>query len=155
MSSGRRRGWSELRREMVESPARAFGTVYRRFQEAANAAYAARGWKGLTLSHVQFLSETEETGTRLSEVASALRTTKQYAGRLAKDMASKRLVSLVADPLDRRAVLARPTDRGRAFLQDACAVRAELEARYLGRLAPSRATAFVATLKELAAATDG
>ena len=73
MSSGRRPAWSALREEMVDSPARAFGTVYRRFQEAANGAYAARGWKGLTLSHVQFLSETEETGTRLSDVASALR----------------------------------------------------------------------------------
>jgi hypothetical protein len=94
----------------------------------------ADGWKGLTLSHMQFLSETEETGTRLSDVASALRTTKQYAGRLAREMASKRLVALV---------------------EDACEVRAELEARYLNRLAPSRAAAFVATLKELVAATEG
>jgi DNA-binding MarR family transcriptional regulator len=140
---------------MVDSPARAFGTVYRRFQEAANQAYAARGWKGLTLSHVQFLSETEETGTRLSDVASALKTTKQYAGRLAKEMASKRLVVLAADPLDRRAVLAKPTERGRAFLEDACEVRAELEARYLGRLLPRRAAAFVATLREMVAATEG
>jgi DNA-binding MarR family transcriptional regulator len=129
--------------------------VYRRFQEAANRAYTARGWKGLTLSQVQFLSETEETGTRLSDVASALRTTKQYAGRLAKEMAARRLVTLVADPLDRRAVLARPTERGRAFLQAACEVRAELEARYLDRLAPARAAAFVAILKELVAATEG
>ena len=155
MSRGHRPAWSELRREMVDSPARAFGTVYRHFQEAANRAYAARGWKGLTLSHVQFLSETEAAGTRLSDVASALKTTKQYAGRLAREMASKRLVTLVADPLDRRAVLARPTERGRAFLQDACEVRAELEARYLGRLSPSRAAAFVATLKQLVAATEG
>jgi DNA-binding MarR family transcriptional regulator len=155
MSSRRRSQWPDLRREMAASPARAFGTVYRRFQEAANQGYAARGWKGLTLSHVQFLSETEETGTRLSDVASALRTTKQYAGRLAKEMAAKRLVTLVADPLDRRAVLAKPTERGRAFLQDACEVRAELEARYLGRLSASRGAAFVATLRELAAVTEG
>jgi len=140
---------------MADSPARAFGTVYRRFQEAANRAYAARGWKGLTLSHVQFLSETEETGTLLSDVASALKTTKQYAGRLAREMAAKRLVTLVADPLDRRAVLAKPTERGRAFLQDSCDVRAELEARYLSRLAPSRAATFVATLRELVAVTEG
>ncbi len=140
---------------MINSPARAFGAVYRRFQEAANRAYGERGWKGVTLSHVQFLSETAETGTRLSDIASALKTTKQYAGRLAKEMASKRLITLVADPLDGRAVLARPTERGRAFLQDACEVRAELEARYLGRLSPRRAAAFVATLRELVAATDG
>jgi DNA-binding MarR family transcriptional regulator len=140
---------------MADSPARAFGTVYRRFQEAANQGYARRGWTGLTLSHVQFLSETDEAGTRLSEVASALRTTKQYAGRLAKEMASKRLVTLVADPVDRRAVLAKPTERGRAFLQDACEVRAELEAWYLGRLSASRATAFVAALRVLAGVAEG
>jgi len=155
MSRGRRPAWSELRREMLDSPARAFGTVYRRFQEAANGAYATRGWRGLTLSHVQFLSETEETGTRLSDVASALKTTKQYAGRVAREMAAKRLVTLVADPLDRRAVLAKPTERGREFLQDACEVRAELEARYLSRLSPSRAAVFVASLKELVVATEG
>ena len=154
MSSSQRPSWSQLRSEMVDSPARAFGTVYRRFQEAANRAYAARGWKGLTLSHVQLLSETEEAGTRLSDVASALKTTKQYAGRLAKDMASKRLVTLVTDPRDGRAVLAKPTERGRAFLQDACEVRAELETRYLGGLSTRRAAAFVATLKALAATTD-
>src|SRR5262245_64096239 len=155
MSRGRHQPWSELRREMIDSTARAFGTVYRRFQDAANQEYAARGWKGLTLSHVQFLSETEETGTRLSDIAAALRTTKQYAGRVAKEMAARRLVTLAADPLDRRAVLAKPTERGRAFLQDACQVRAELEARYLGRLSATRAAAFVAALEELAGATEG
>jgi len=74
---------------------------------------------------------------RLSDVASALGTTKQYVGKLAKDLESKRLVTLVADPLDGRAVLARPTERGRAFLQDACEIRAALEASYLGRLTAS------------------
>ena len=153
MSSRRRSSWAQLRSEMINSPARAFGTVYRRFQEAASRGYSARGWKGLTLSHVQFLSETEETGTRLSDVAAALKTTKQYAGRLAREMASKRLVTLVTDPQDGRAVLAKPTERGRAFLQDACDVRAEIEAIYLGGLSTRRAAEFVATLKELAAAT--
>lgn len=155
MSRQRPRPWSDLRREMVSSPARAFGTLYRRFQEAANQRYALRGWKGVTLSHVQFLSETEETGTRLSDVASALKTSKQYVGKLAREMASKRLLTLVADPRDRRVVLALPTDRGRAFLQDACEVRAELERDFLGRLSPSRAAAFVAVLKDLVGVTQG
>src|SRR6476620_6618110 len=155
MSRARVRAWGELREEMVSSPARAVGTLYRRFLAAANDQYEALGWKGVTMSHVQFLSETDQAGTRLSDVASALGTTKQYVGKLAKDLESKRLVTLVADPLDGRAVLARPTERGRAFLQDACEVRAELEARYLSQLPASRAAAFVATLKELAAATEG
>ena len=155
MSSPKHRAWSELRMEMVNSHARAFGSVYRRFQDEANRAYSTRGWKGLTLPHVQFLSETDETGTRLSDVAAALKITKQYAGRLAKEMASKRLVTLVTDPRDGRAVLAKPTERGRAFLQDACEIRAALEAGYLGRLSPRRAAAFVTALRDLVAMSDG
>src|SRR3954471_5248358 len=136
-----RRPWAELRAEMLGSPARAFATVYRRFQADANAAYASRGWKDATLSHVQFLAETSEDGTRLSDVAAALDTTKQYAGKLARDLESKGFITLVADPADGRAVLARPTARGRAFFEDACHVRTELEREFLAKLSPSRVTA--------------
>jgi len=139
---------------MTNSTARAFGTVYRQFQAAAEHGYSTRGWKGLTLPHVQFLSETAETGTRLSDVAAALKTTKQYAGRVARELAAKRLVTLETHPEDGRAVLAVPTERGRAFLQDACEVRAELEARFLGRLSPRRAATFEATLKALVSAPE-
>src|SRR3954470_22744300 len=109
MSRARRRTWMELRGEMVNSPARAVATLYRRFQAAANAAYALRGWTDATLSHVQFLTETDEEGTRLSVVAAALETTKQYAGKLARELESKGLITLEMDPSDRRAILAKPT----------------------------------------------
>lgn len=154
MAKQRLRPWAELQREMVSSTARAFGTLYRRFLAASNESYAARGWDGVTMAHVQFLSETAESGTRLSDVASSLGTTKQYVGKLAKDLESKRLVTLVIDPSDRRAVLAKPTERGRSFLQDACEIRAELEARFLGRLPAARTLAFVDALAELARATE-
>jgi DNA-binding MarR family transcriptional regulator len=144
-----RRSWAQLRAEMLDSPARAFATVYRQFQAAANAAYVRRGWKDSSLSHVQFLAETREEGTRLSDVAAALGTTKQYAGKLARDLESKGLITLVADPADGRAVLARPTAQGHAFFEDACQVRAELEKELLAKLAPSRAAAFVKILEDL------
>jgi DNA-binding MarR family transcriptional regulator len=144
-----RRPWAELRAEMLDSPARAFATLYRRFQTAANAAYARRGWKDATLSHVQFLAEIAEGGTRLSEVAAALDTTKQYAGKLARDLESKGFITLLADPADGRAVLAKPTARGRAFFEDACQVRAELEREFLATLSPSRVNAFVGILEDL------
>src|ERR1043165_2371608 len=113
MSRPARRPWQELRQEMLTSTARAFGSLYRRFQDSANRGYAARGWKGATLTHVQFLSDLEATGTRLLDAAAALKWTKQYAGKLAREMAAKRLVTLAPDPTDRRAVLAVPTERGR------------------------------------------
>jgi DNA-binding MarR family transcriptional regulator len=152
MSRARRRTWMELRGEMVNSPARAVATLYRRFQAAANEAYASRGWTDATLSHVQFLTETDEEGTRLSDIASALETTKQYAGKLARDLESKGFITLAVDPTDRRAILARPTVRGRAFFEDACDVRAELEAEFLANLSPSRVATFVATLEDLVGA---
>jgi len=154
MSRLRRRPWAELREEMVSSPARAVATLYRRFQTAANEAYASRGWKDATLSHVQFLAEIDEEGTRLSDVAAALGTTKQYAGKLAKDAESKGFITLTIDPADRRAVLAKPTTRGRSFFEDACDVRAELESRFLSRLSPSRVTTFVALLDDLVGGTQ-
>jgi len=149
MSRAARRAWQDLRGEMMGSAARAVGTLYRRFQEEANRGYAARGWKGATLTHVQFLSDLEETGTRLSEVAEALNWSKQYAGRLGKELETKRLVTLETDPRDKRAVLARPTERGRAFLQDACEVRAKLESGFLGKLSASRAAEWVAAVKAM------
>jgi DNA-binding MarR family transcriptional regulator len=154
MSRLRRRTWMELQEEMVSSPARAVGTLYRRFQAAANEAYARRGWPDATLAHVQFLAETDEQGTRLTHVAAALETTKQYAGKLARDLESKGLITLVVDPADGRAVLAKPTRRGRAFFEDACEVRAELEAEFLANISASRATAFVATLRDLVGAHE-
>src|SRR4051812_49728469 len=102
------RTWSDMRREMAGSTARAFGSVYRRFQAEANEGYAARGWKGVTLAHVQFLMEIDEAGTRLSDVAAALGTTRQYAGKLAREIETRRLITLTSDPSDGRAVLAKP-----------------------------------------------
>ena len=154
MSRARRPRWADLRAEMVNSPARAVATLYRRFQAAANQAYAGRGWTDATLTHVQFLAETDEDGTRLSDIASALGTTKQYAGKLARELESRGLITLGVDPADRRAVLATPTPRGREFFADACEVRAELEAEFLGRLSPSRAATFVAILGDLVDARE-
>lgn len=141
--------WVDLRAEMLHSTAHAVGTLYRRFQAAANRGYAERGWKDATLAHVQFLCETDEAGTRLSDVAAALNLSKQYVGKLAREMAAKRLIALRADPADARATLATPTERGRAFLQDACDVRAELEAAFLGKLSKARAAAWAADAREM------
>src|SRR3954470_7351868 len=120
MSRKRTRTWSDMRKEMAGSTARAFGTLYRRFQDEANASYAMRGWKDVTLSHVQFLMEIDEAGTRLSSIASGLGTTKQYVGKLAKELEARQLITIASDPTDGRAVLAKPTARGHRLLQDAC-----------------------------------
>lgn len=154
MSRARKQSWAALREDMTQSTARAFSTLYRRFQEATNAGYASRGWKGVTLSDVQFLVETGEEGTRLSDVAQALGSSKQYVGKLAKELESKGLVTFEADHADGRVVLAVPTARARRLLQDACEVRAELEREFLKGLSAARTKAFAETLRELAARAE-
>ena len=42
-----------------------------------------------------------------------------------------------------------PTARGRAFFEDACDVRAELETEFLSKLSATRRAAFVAMLDDL------
>ena len=138
--------WSELRAEGRDSVARALGDLYRRFQDEANSRYARLGWPGLTLAHVQFLSELDEGGSMLSDIAEAIGTTKQYAGRLAKESADRGLISITDNPKDRRAVLVLPTDRGRAFLEDACTVRRELEDAFFEGADEGRRQAFLSTL---------
>jgi DNA-binding MarR family transcriptional regulator len=125
------------------------GDLYRKFQIAAAARYAGLGWKGLTLAHVQFLAEVEESGTRLTEIAASLGTTKQYVGKLAREAAERGLVELLKDPSDRRAVRVVPIRKGRTFLADACAVRRELESEFLARLGPDRSRVFLKALEDL------
>ena len=149
MSRAPARAWDDMRKEMAGSTARAFATLYRRFQSEANAGYAARGWRDVTLSHVQFLMEIGESGTRLSDIASALGTTKQYVGKLAKELEARQLITLVSDPSDGRAVLVRPTGRGHRLFQDACEVRAELEERFLSGLTAAGSAAFRRALADL------
>ena len=58
------------------------------------------------------------------------------------------MITLMNDPTDGRAVLARPTERGHRLFQDACEVRAELEERFLSGLTTGSA-AFRRALVEL------
>lgn len=143
------RSWAELRQEGRQSVARALGDLFRRFQDMANDQYAQRGWKGLTLSHVQFLSEIEEGGTSVSEVAKALGTTKQYVGKLARELSAKGLLTLGPGPGDRRVVLLSPTELGGRFLDDACVVRSQIETELFRTLEGDQRQAFLQTVDTL------
>jgi DNA-binding MarR family transcriptional regulator len=123
--------------------------VYRQFQDRAARGYEKRGYDGLTIAHVHFLARIEETGTRISQVAVELGTTKQYASRLAREMELKGLIELLPDAGDRRAVLACPTERGRPFLEAASEVRRELERWFDARLGPDLAREFMKILSKL------
>ncbi|HUX38560.1 MAG TPA: MarR family winged helix-turn-helix transcriptional regulator, partial [Rectinemataceae bacterium] len=117
--------------------------------ETANQRYAEGGWQGMTLAHVQFLSEVDEAGSRLSDIGASLGTTKQYAGKLAKEAAVAQLVSLEPHPHDGRAVLVRPTQRGRDFLEAACAVRRDLEIEFFRDFSESERKLFLALLDRI------
>jgi DNA-binding MarR family transcriptional regulator len=142
--------WQQLRVEGDWSISKAMMDIYRFFQERSAKGYEKRGFRGLTVAHVHFLSQVEETGTRISTVAERLGTTKQYAGRLAQELAAKGLIELAADPTDRRAVMIRPKEKGRAFLEAAAEVRQELERWFIATLGPELAQQFTQILDRLA-----
>ncbi len=128
--------WQELRQEGSWSIAKSMMDVYRLFQDRLADGYARRAFAGLTIAHVHFLAQVNETGTRVSTIAEGLKTTKQYASRLAGELQTKGVIEMVPDPYDRRAVLVRPTERGQAFLEAAAEVRKELEQWFLAKLGP-------------------
>jgi DNA-binding MarR family transcriptional regulator len=146
--------WQQLRIEGAWSISKAMMDIYRLFQEHSAEGYAKRGFYGLTVAHVHFLSQVEEAGTHISTVAGGLGTTKQYASRLARELESKGLIELVSDPNDRRAVLVYPKEKGRAFLEAASEVRQELERWFDATLGPDLAQQFMQILSRLAKPTS-
>ena len=67
-----------------------------------------------------------------------------------RELKSCGLIKVMLDPSDHRAVLVRPTERGRAFLEVAAEVRRELEQWYIAKLRPDLAQHFMQIISRLA-----
>jgi DNA-binding MarR family transcriptional regulator len=67
---------------------------------------------------------TDRAGTRLSDLAEALRIAPRSATEVADALQARGLVERTPDPTDRRAVVLTPTDEGRRVQQEIAAARA-------------------------------
>jgi DNA-binding MarR family transcriptional regulator len=96
----------------------------------------------LSLHHVRALRVvTDRSGTRLSELAEALRIAPRSATEVADALQARGLVERTSDPTDRRAVVLTPTEEGRRVQTEIAAARAADNRDLFARLdADDRAT---------------
>ena len=96
----------------------------------------------LSPHHVRALRVvTDRSGTRLSELAEALRIAPRSATEVADALQARGLVERASDPTDRRAVVLTPTEEGRRVQAEIAAARAADNRELFARLdADDRAT---------------
>jgi DNA-binding MarR family transcriptional regulator len=93
-------------------------------------------------------------GVRATDLAVALRITKQSTGALVEHLEARGYVERVDDPRDRRAKLVRLTRRGRDGCRLVRAIVRRVESEWGERLGPKRLAALKETLSDLVALLD-
>lgn len=111
-----------------------FQQLARDFERRARGTLRARGHTGLQPSHQVVFAALGTGGARLTDLAERAAMTKQAMGQLVDDLQEKGYVERVPDPVDGRAKTVRLTDSGRAFLDDAADVVAEIWQDYAALL---------------------
>ncbi|HEX8753775.1 MAG TPA: MarR family transcriptional regulator [Solirubrobacterales bacterium] len=91
-----------------------------------------------------------DDGMRLTKLAELAHITKQSAGEIVDDLASRGYVERVPDPADRRAKLICLTDRGREAQTFGFTLFAEVEKRWMERYGRERVEALRETLEDIA-----
>jgi DNA-binding MarR family transcriptional regulator len=90
----------------------------------------ARGIGGMQPSYPRLLGNLDTEGTRIAALARKMGTTRQAVAQLTREIEAAGFVERVADPDDRRGIIVRFTGKGRAALNVAVAVMAEIEQDY-------------------------
>lgn len=109
----------------------------------------ARGHTTVTMVYTNLLANLDTEGTTISALARRAGVTRQAASQVLLEIERDGYVTREPDPLDGRAVLVRQTPKGRALLQDALEVVAELEAEYAQHLSHDDLDALRQTLAAL------
>ena len=136
-------------------------TLYRLLFRASRAEMAetlarlrARGHETATTSYTTLLANLDTDGTTISALARRAGVTRQAAGQQLDVIERDGYVVREPDPSDGRAWLIRQTPRGRALLDDALDVVAELEAEYAESLGSANLAKLKQLLQDLVAITD-
>jgi DNA-binding MarR family transcriptional regulator len=134
---------------------RLFLRGHRAFSSRATEMLHARGHDALTLAHTTLLAHIDTEGTQITTLAARAGITKQSMGQLVTELEQKGYLQREPDPHDRRALRIKFTGKGEIFLQDAYAIKLELEAEYMALLGQDRYTLLYDLLSELIDAIDG
>jgi DNA-binding MarR family transcriptional regulator len=102
----------------------------RDFSALAGGKLLARGYTNLRMGHATLLANLDPKGSRITTLAQRAGMTKQGMSQLVKELEGIGYLERSADPLDRRAVLVRPTLAGQQLLRDVQEVVSEIEIQY-------------------------
>jgi len=112
-------------------------------------AMAEAGHAWFTPSRATLLGFVPRTGLRQSELIARMGISKQAVQQLVDGLEAECVLERVADPDDKRGRILRHTEKGRAALDDADRIKAEIESRYRARLGEDRFRLLFDALGEL------
>ena len=108
---------------------------------------AGHAW--FTPSRATLLGFVPRTGLRQSELIARMGISKQAVQQLVDGLEGEGVLERIADPDDKRGRILRHTEKGRAALDDADRIKAEIETRYRARLGEERFRLLVEALGEV------
>ena len=113
--------------------------------------FAAEDWGGLRQSHFRILAHVPGDGISVTELAQALRMSKQACGQFVTQLAATGHLSIRADATDRRVRLVIRTPLGDRALKTANARIRRIERAWARRVGADRYATFREVLEELSA----
>lgn len=126
----------------------------RLFDEEGRRRARAEGLGELRPAHFRLFPHIDWDGTRITELAERVGTTKQAVGQTVTELEQAGLVARRVDPGDQRARLVCFTARGRRALLNGLGVLSELEARLDDELGPKRISALKKGLASVTGALE-
>ena len=127
---------------------------YRAMENKVFAAVAAAGFDDMTVARGRVFQRIGPAGTRLTDLAEQAQVTKQAAGALVDELERAGYVTRRPDPTDNRARLVCIAERGRAAIEVASKVVAEVEAEWTRHVGVQRMERLRETLMKLREITD-
>lgn len=114
----------------------------------------ARGFADFQPSFTALLVHIDTEGTRVTTIAQRMGTSRQAVSQLLQAIEARGYIERVADPADRRAVIARHTASGRRILLTAIEVMKAIEDEYATMIGADRLARLKRLLRRLLVGTD-
>ena len=119
------------------------------FREELSRRIADTEFSDIRVTHGCVFGNIDPEGTRLTELATRARMTKQSVGEVATDLEQRGYVERVPDPSDGRAKIIRLTERGRAAQALGVGLIDEIEQEWAERFGAERVTALREALEAI------
>ncbi len=108
--------------------------AFRQFEEQLLRELRARGFKDITLSHLNVMRHLDPAGLNLVQLAEDAGLSKQAISKIIGDLARRAYVSMAPDPADGRAKRVHYQPRGKELVAAAISIVKAIEKTYLDAL---------------------